>query len=183
MDLKDRLLNFVKERTSSVQDSNKRRAARLASYLAILVGSSYGVLVASFALEFVRLLMRSDPAVNIWMIAALVIQVSLVVYLVYIGRRALYYSKGKPRPEARFGWGRIVVGACFLFALANDQFHLGGRYFEPAERLKPFYIPQDPAWHTVVDRGLFWIILILWGVARGLRHRPQRDAKKLTAVR
>src|ERR1700678_4229515 len=40
-----------------------------------------------------------------------------------VGRRAISIAKGSPRPKARFGWGRMVLGAVLIFSAATAQFH------------------------------------------------------------
>ena len=48
---------------------------------------------------------------------------ALAVYLIYVGRRSMAYARGVPQCKARFGWGRIILGALVLFGSANAHFH------------------------------------------------------------
>lgn len=59
-----------------------------------------------------------------WLLLAYLLFLALAAYLFTAGRRAISIAKGSPRPRARFGWGRMLLGALLIFVAANNQFHL-----------------------------------------------------------
>jgi hypothetical protein len=59
-----------------------------------------------------------------WLVLAYLLFLALAIYLFTVGRRAISTAQGRPRPRARFGWGRMLVGALLIFGAANNQFHL-----------------------------------------------------------
>src|SRR5947208_16780281 len=44
---------------------------------------------------------------------------ALAVYLIYVGRRSMAYARGIPQCKARFGWGRIILGALVIQGFGN----------------------------------------------------------------
>ena len=59
-----------------------------------------------------------------WILLGYLLSFALAVYLFIVGRYAISIAKGCPRPKARFGWGRMLLGAGWLFGTANAQFGL-----------------------------------------------------------
>jgi multisubunit Na+/H+ antiporter MnhC subunit len=101
---------------------------------------------------------------------------ALAVYLFTVGRRALSNAKGSPRPRARFGWGRILLGVTFLYGSAVDHFHLipvrSVKHLEPANETQAVAMQV-----TTIVIALGCILLILSGIWRGFRpHRTSTSA-------
>jgi hypothetical protein len=96
---------------------------------------------------------------------------ALAVYLFTVGRRALSIAKGSSPLRARFGWGRMLLGAIFLYSLAVDHFHLipvrSVKHLEPANETQAVAMKV-----TAIVIALGCILLIFSGIWRGFRaHR------------
>jgi hypothetical protein len=96
---------------------------------------------------------------------------ALAVYLFSVGRRARSIANGSPRPKARFGWGRMLLGAILLFSSANNHFHL----FPTRTVIKPLE-PSNPTQAaamnvTAVVIAIGCIILIFSGIWIGVRRQ------------
>ena len=88
-----------------------------------------------------------------------VLLAALAIYLGYVGRRGLAFAKGQPQQKARFGWGRMVVGANLLWSRL-DRVHTRG-----------IWDPLDPAGPVLIT---VYILLILWGIWIGVRPHERR---------
>jgi hypothetical protein len=107
-----------------------------------------------------------------WILLGYLLFLGLAAYLFAVGRRALSIAKGSPRPRARFGWGRIALGAILLYSSAVDHFHLiPGR--DVINHLEPTNETQAVAMKaTAILIALGCLALILSGIWRGFRpHR------------
>jgi hypothetical protein len=96
---------------------------------------------------------------------------ALAIYLFSVGRRALSIASGTPRPKARFGWGRMLLGAILLFSSANSHFHLlpTRTVIKPLEPSNPTQAAAMNVTAIVIATGC--IILIFWGIWIGVRRR------------
>ena len=94
----------------------RRRGIQIARFLSVVSG-------CGFALLLVRIFAVGHIA-SAWMLLGELLLVVLAAYLISISRRAIFYGKGKPLPAARFGWGRMLLGAELIFSAANTYFHL-----------------------------------------------------------
>jgi hypothetical protein len=102
----------------------RHRSIQVLGWLAIVAG--YG-----FALVLIRGIFlgttRGFGAVGsqaLWILLGYLLSFALAVYLFILGQHAVSIAKGCPRPKARFGWGRMLLGAGWLFGTANAQFGL-----------------------------------------------------------
>ena len=108
---------------------------------------------------------------SLWVVLGYVLFLSLAVYLFTLGRRTLSAAKGSPQPGARFGWGRIIVGAILLYSSAVDHFHLIPVH-QRIKPLEPSNQTQAVAMNaTAMIIAVFCIALVLSGVWRGIRPR------------
>jgi hypothetical protein len=105
-----------------------------------------------------------------WVLMGYLLFFALAVCLFNLGRRALSIAKGCPRPKARFGWGRILVGSLLLYGSAVDHFHLiptrGLKHFEPTNEAQALTMKVAA---IVIASGC--ILLIFSGMRRGFRPR------------
>ena len=140
----------------------KHRGIQILGYLALVAGCGLGLL-----LIYVLIVGHIS---NFWIFVGDLLLAAVAAYLIYIGRRAVSMAKGQPRPEARFGWGRIVLGAWLLFSEANTQFHfLSTRNFvKPLEYSNPTQAAAGNA--TGIAIGIACIFMIIWGIWKGLRR-------------
>jgi hypothetical protein len=97
---------------------------------------------------------------DVWRLSYYVLLAALAIYLVYVGRRGLAFAKGQPQQKARFGWGRIVLGANLLWSRL-DRVHA-----------RTIMDPFDPAGPTLIT---VYILLILWGIWIGVRPQERRS--------
>lgn len=104
-----------------------------------------------------------------WIVLGYLLFLGLAAYLFAFGRRALSIAKGSLRPRARFGWGRIVLGAILLYSSAVDHFHLiPGR--QVIKRLEPTNETQALTMKaTAIIIALGCLGLIFSGIWRGFR--------------
>jgi len=111
-----------------------------------------------------------------WIVVGYLLFLALGVYLFNLGRRALSIAKGGPRPKARFGWGRILLGAILLYSSAVDQFHLiPARRFKHLEPTNETQVVAMTVTAIVIASGC--VLLILSGIWRGFRpHRTSASA-------
>jgi hypothetical protein len=141
----------------------RHRGIQIAGFLSVVSG-------CAFALLLIRVFAVGHVA-SAWMLLGDLLLVALAAYLIYIGRRAIFYGKGKPLPAARFGWGRMLLGAGLIFSAANTYFHLF-----PTRPL-PKALEYDNATQaaagnvTTIAICLGCVFLILSGIWRGFRQQ------------
>lgn len=112
---------------------------------------------------------------NPWMLFGDLLFAAVAAYLIYIGRRAIYSAKGKPRTAARFGWGRMLLGAVVIFGQANSHFH----FFPVREVVKPLE-PENPTQAQAMNATIIAVCIgcafLIWsGIWRGLRPDTVRQ--------
>jgi hypothetical protein len=142
---------------------SKHRGVQIVGWLAVVAGCGLGVLL-------IRVLIVGH-IVNFWNFVGDMLLAALAAYLLYIGWRAVCFAKGQPRPKARFGWGRMLLGACLLFSAANTQFHLvpTRTVVRPLEYSNP---TQAAAGNfTTIAICIGCVFLILWGIWKGFQQQ------------
>jgi len=106
----------------------------------------------------------------LWILLGYLIFFALAVYLFTVGRRSASIAKASPRPRARFGWGRILLGTIFLYGSAVNYFHIiparGLRHFDPTNETQAVTMKVAA---IVIASGC--ILLIFSGMWRGFRPR------------
>jgi len=130
-------------------------------WLACIAGYAVGLLLLR-ALLFGRI-------INIWVFLGDVDLAALAVYLMYVGRRAISRAKGTPTPKARFGYGKILLGASLLFSSANSHFHLlpGRDVIKPLEPSNDTQAISMKVTTIVINIGC--ALLVISGIWQGLR--------------
>ena len=138
---------------------------------AILVLGCLAVIAGCFlALMLIRALIFR-PIASLWMLADDLLFAALAIYLFYVGRRGIAYARGTRKPKARFGWGRILLGAILLYSSANAHFHL-----TPTRQIIKPLAPSNPTQAlamnaTTIVLAIGYVVLILSGLWAGLRRK------------
>jgi len=147
-----------------------------AKSVVVLIFSCFAALAGGIlAILLIRGLVFGRIA-NPWMAVGNLLIAALSVYFFYLGQRGLAYARGIPRPTARFGWGRMMLGALVLFGSAKEHFHptppntpMTIRILEPANNT------QAAAMHvTEVVVLLGSIVLMASGVWNGFRRKASQ---------
>jgi multisubunit Na+/H+ antiporter MnhC subunit len=155
----------------------KRTGIRVLGWLSLIVGSGLALLlIRGVYLGTTRGFEARRPHA-FWIVLGYLLFLGLAVYLFNVGQRALSVAKGSPRPRTRFGWGRIVVGAIFLYSSAVQHFHL----IPVREVIKPLEPANETQAGTMkvtaIIIALGCLALILSGIWRGFRpHRTNASA-------
>jgi hypothetical protein len=150
--------------------AGKPRGIQILGGLAIVAGYGLGLLLIRGT--FVGITRRFNAAASqaTWILLGYSLFVAVAAYLFFVGRRALSKAKELPRPESRFGWGRMLLGAIFLYSSAVDHFHLipprGIRRLEPTNETQAIAMNI-----TDIIIAFGCILLIMSGIWRGLRSR------------
>jgi hypothetical protein len=101
----------------------RRRRFQVFGWLSVIAGYGLALLLIRGAFIGITRGFAGRPQV-FWLLLAYLLFLALAVYLFTVGRRAISIAKGSPRPRARFGWGRMLLGALLIFGAATSQFHL-----------------------------------------------------------
>ena len=109
---------------------------------------------------------------NVWMLLGELLVAALAVYLIYVGRRSMAYARGIPQCKARFGWGRIILGALVLFGSANAHFHLIRSSRTVIRPLAPSNPAQAASLNVpAIAIAIGCMILIFSGLRSGFRRK------------
>ncbi len=152
----------------------RHRSIQTLGWLAVVAG--YGLALALIRGIFLGST-RGFGAVRsqvCWIIVGYLLSFALAVYLFVQGRHAVSIAKGCPRPKARFGWGRILLGAGLLFSIANVHFHLlpTRTVVKPLEYSNPSEATAGSVTTIVLCIGC--VLLIFFGIRKGfLRETVQ----------
>ena len=108
-----------------------------------------------------------------WVVLGYLLFLAFAVYLINVGRRSMSLAEDCPRPQARFGWGRIVIGAILLYSNVARHFHLIPARFKPLQ-------PSDNAQASAMNITEIVILigcvqLMLSGIWRGFRRPMQTN--------
>jgi hypothetical protein len=150
--------------------SERHHGIRILGWLAVIAGYGLALLLIRGIFIGITRGFGSGRSQAFWILLGYLLFFALAVYLFNAGRRALSIAKGFPRPRARFGWGRILMGAIFLYSSAVDHFHLlpGARAIK---RLEPSNPTQASAMNfTAIAIAAGCVLLIFSGIWRGFRR-------------
>jgi len=141
----------------------RHRSIQILGCLAIALGCLLAlILIGGLAIGHIA---------NFWMLLVHLLFAAVAVYLIYLGVRGLAFAHGKPLPKARFGWGRIFLGAVLLFSCANDHFHLLSSH-AAIKRLEPSNPTQAVAMNiTAIVIAVGCVIMIFSGIWIGVRRQ------------
>ena len=148
----------------------KHSGMRALGWLALIVGYGLALLLIRGVFIGITRGFGADHSQALWIVLGYLLFLALAVYLFTQGRRALSVARGSPQPTPRFGWGRIVLGAIFLYSSAIDHFHLiparGIKHLQPANETQAVAMNA-----TSILLALGCFVLILSGIWRGFRYR------------
>jgi hypothetical protein len=148
----------------------KERGIQILGWLSLVAGYGLALLLIRGIFLGITRGFGAGRSQAVWILLAYLLFFALAVYLFNVGRRALSIAKGRPRPKARFGWGRMLLGAIFLFSYSARYFHLiPARAFkglEPSNQTEALAMNVSA---IVVAAGC--ILLIFSGMWRGFRPR------------
>lgn len=147
-----------------------RRGIQILGWLSLIAGYA----LALFLIRAIFIgISRGFSAVRsqaFWIVLGYLLAFSVAVYLCIVGRRALSVAKGNPQPRARFGWGRMLLGAGLLFSAATTHFHLlpTRDVVKPLEYSNPTQAAAGIVTTIIIYVGC--VFLIVWGIGKGLRR-------------
>jgi hypothetical protein len=143
---------------------------QLFGWLCLIAGYGLGLVLIRGIFLGVTRGFGADPSQVFWIVLGYLLFFSLALYVVIVGRRAVSLGRGKPKPKARFGWGRMLFGAILLYGSAVDRFHLiparSVRHLEPANRTEAISMKI-----TAILIACGCLSLIGSGIWRGFRPR------------
>lgn len=157
----------------------KRRGIQIFGWLCAIAG--YGLallLIRGIFIGSTRGFGAGRPRA-FWIVLAYLLFCALAVYLFNVGRRAISTAKGSPRPKARFGWGRMLLGTLLIFSAASNHFHIfPERHF--VKQLEYKNQMQAAAGNvTTIAIYIGFVFLILSGIWKGFRRqtiKPDLDS-------
>ena len=154
----------------------KHRCIQIFGWLSVIAGYGFALLLLRGIFIGLTQGFRGHPQA-FWLLLGYLLFLALAVYFFTVGRRAISIAQGNPRPKARFGWGRMLLGAVLIFGAATAQFHPFPTRVKPLE-----YENQTQAvvGHvTTIAICIGCVFLILSGIWKGFARRtikPDADA-------
>jgi hypothetical protein len=149
----------------------KHRGIQILGWVSALVG--YGlalVLIRGIFLGITRGF-GTVPVKAFWVALGYLIFFGLAAYLVIVGRRAISIARGNSPSKSRFGWGRILLGAIFLYGNMATRFHLipenGSAHFRHLEPANPTEAVSMKITGIAILLGC--LSLIFSGILRGFK--------------
>ena len=155
----------------------RHRGIQIFGWLSVIAGYGFALLLIRGIFIGITGGFAGHPQA-FWLVLGYLLFLALAVYFFTVGRRAISIAKGNPRPRARFGWGRMLLGALLLFGAANNQFH----FFPTKHFVKPLeYENQTQAGAgnvTTIVICIGCLFLILWGIWKGFRRQTIRPDRR-----
>ena len=149
----------------------RHRGIQMFGWLSVIAG--YGLALLLFRGIFIGITRGfAGRPQAFWILLGYLLFLGLAVYLFTVGRRAISIAKGSPRPRARFGWGRMLLGALLIFGAATTQFHLLPLRVKPLE-----YENQTQAAAgniTTITICIGCVFLILSGIWKGFGRQTMK---------
>jgi len=153
----------------------KRFGIQVLGWLALVVGYGFALLLIRGVYLGITRGFGASRSQAPWIVLSYLLFLGLAVYLFALGRRALSAAKGNPRPKARFGWGRILLGTTLLWGSAVNRFHLMP-VRQSINQLAPTNETQAVAMKAAdIILALGCIALVSSGVWRGIRRRADSN--------
>jgi hypothetical protein len=148
----------------------RHRSIQILGWLSIIAGYGLALLLIRGIFIGITRGFGANRFQAFWVLLGYLIFFALAVYLFTVGRRLASIAKASPRPRARLGWGRILLGTIFLYGSAVNYFHIiparGLRHFDPTNELRGVTMKVAA---IVIASGC--ILLIFSGMWRGFRPR------------
>jgi len=149
----------------------RRRGIQITGWLSLIAGYGLALLLRRGIFMGVSGGFGARPSQALWILLAYLLFFALAIFLFKAGRRALSIAKGCSPPRARFGWGRMLVGAIFIDSYAARQFHLiparGFKDLEPSNQTQAVAMNV-----TTIVISVGCLLLIFSGIWRGFRRPP-----------
>jgi hypothetical protein len=89
----------------------RHRGIQIVGWLSVITGYGLALLLIRGIFIGITRGFAGSPQ-PFWLVLGYLLFLALAVYLFTVGRRAIAFAKGSPRPRARFGWGRVLLGSC-----------------------------------------------------------------------
>ena len=154
--------------------ATRQRGIEVLGWLSAITGYGFGLMLIRGIFIGITRGFGASRSQAFWVVLGYLLCLGLAVYLINIGRRAISLAKGFPYPKMRFGWGRILIGAIFLYGNAARYFHLIPAHFKPLQSSNDVQALSTKITEAVLLTG--FALLIFSGVWRGLRCETQPNA-------
>ena len=146
----------------------RHRVIQIFGWFSVIAGYGFAILLIRGIFIGVTQGFRGNPQA-FWIILGYLLFLALAVYLFTVGRSAISIAKGNPRPKARFGWGRMMLGAVLIFGAATAQFP---PFPTRVKSLEYENRTQATAGHvTTIAACIGCVFLILSGIWKGVRPK------------
>ena len=148
----------------------RHRGIQIFGWLSAIAGFGLALLLIRGMFSGITRGFDGSPSAFLLLLAYLLF-LALAVYIFTVGRRAISIAKGAHLPGARFGWGRILLGAILLFGSANNRFHFfpAGHVFTSLKYDNRTQTAAGNVTTTALNIGC--VLLILWGIWKGFRRQ------------
>lgn len=145
----------------------KHRWIQILGWLSALAGYGLALLLIRGIYLGVTRGFGIEPFQAFWVALGYLIFFCLAVYLILVGRRAMSIAQGNAPIKARFGWGRIILGAIFLYGNTATRFHL-----LPVRHLESANVTEATSMKfTAFVIALGCLLLIVSGIWSGFKIR------------
>lgn len=149
----------------------KHRCIQVFGWLSVIAGYGFALLLIRGIFVGITQGFRGHPQA-FWLLLGYLLFLALAAYFFTIGRRAISMAQGNPRLKARFGWGRMLLGATLIFAVASAQFH---PFPTSVKALQYDNETQAAAGHvTTIAICMGCVFLILSGIWKGIRRQTSK---------
>ena len=151
----------------------RHRGIQILGWLSIIAGYGLALLLIRGIFMGMTQGFGTRRSQAFWIVLGYLLFLAFAAYLINIGRRAISLAKGSPRPQARFGWGRIVIAAIFLYSNVARDFHLIPARFKPLQPSNNVQALTMNVTEIVILIGC--VLLMLSGIWRGFRRPMQTN--------
>ena len=148
----------------------RHRGIQIMGWLSVVAGYGLALLLLRGIFLGITRGFGAGRTQALWILLGYLLFFALAVYLFNAGRSALSIAKGYPRPKARFGWGRMLLGMIFLFSYAAQHFHLIPARFNGLEPSNQTQAVTMNVTSIAICAGC--ILLVISGIWRGFRRPP-----------
>jgi hypothetical protein len=151
----------------------RHRGIQILGWLSAIVGYGLALLLIRGIFVGITRGFGARRSQAFWVVLGYLVFLAFAAYLISVGRRAISLAKGSPRPQARFGWGRIVIGAILVYSNVARHFHLIPARFKPLQPSNNVQALATNITETVILIGC--VLLMLSGIWRGFRRPMQTN--------
>jgi hypothetical protein len=151
----------------------RHRGIQIFGWLAIIAGYGLALLLIRGIFIATTRGFFGAPATR-WVFLGYLLFLAFAVYLFTVGRCAISSAEGNPRPRARFGWGRMLLGTVLIFSGAITRFHL----FPATQVVRQMeYEDHTQAAARNLTTIVIWtgsLFLIRSGIRKGFRRQTMK---------